>query len=182
MSRIRIIGVGLLATVAILTIAAASASADPPELGRCLNIAPATGKYKGPNCQAEATATEHKYEWFPGPGAKPAFEAEGLYIHLERPTGEQVFCAPGAIFGKWTGPKTASVEILWKNCANARNGEGFGEEGGEGHGECGANPVDNGPEITTISPIQGVRIQLEGVLGWIDTSTTPKTVGFDIKP
>jgi len=134
MSRVKIIIVGVLAAIALSAITAASASAEAPELGRCVKVSPAVGKYKGEHCTLAATATEHQYEWFPGPGALSYFLIEGVFIHLTRTNGESVLCSPGNIEGHWTGPKTATITVFWWNCDQPQSN-------GEVEKVCGTGPT-----------------------------------------
>src|SRR6266566_9264543 len=77
MGRSGILAVSFAAALTVGAGAAASASAEAPEYGRCVNVAVLgkVGAFKNSGCTVRATASEHKFEWEPGPGAKPKFSS-----------------------------------------------------------------------------------------------------------
>jgi hypothetical protein len=63
MKRMRIMGLGLIAVLAMTALFAASASASAPRFGRCL--AKAGGSFKDAACKVGAKAGEEKFEFYP---------------------------------------------------------------------------------------------------------------------
>jgi hypothetical protein len=66
MQRFRIVGLCLVAALALSAVTAAGASAfvrEPPEVGRC--VKKAGGKWKDGACKVKAVAGEEKFEWIP---------------------------------------------------------------------------------------------------------------------
>jgi hypothetical protein len=131
------VALGLIAVLASAALFAASASAEPPEYGRCL--AHTGGKWKTSGCTAAAKPGEERFEWYPysGPAAngeeKPvvnkAFTSkstEGTLIRLEG-TGEanggvktKVFCKGETSSGEVTGPKTnVASKVVFTGCESS---------------------------------------------------------------
>jgi len=141
MQRFRIIGLCLVAVVALSAILAAGASAfvrTPPEVGRC--VKQAGGKWKDGGCKTAAKAGEEKFEWI------PAFETENPYnethplklaytsaskeatvIQLET-TGagnpgkvkSVVKCTKEVSEGLVTGPKTSTAKnVIFTGCESS---------------------------------------------------------------
>jgi hypothetical protein len=118
MKRTRIIGLCLVAAFMIGAVAAASATATPPEYGRCLKQS--GGAYKNGGCTIPSVPGEEKYEWFPGPGPKNKFtstlKAETLAT-LETTSGVKVVCKGETNSGEYTGTKTISnLQITFTGC------------------------------------------------------------------
>jgi hypothetical protein len=128
------VALGLIAVLAAAALFAASASAEPPEYGRCL--AHTGGKWKTSGCTTAAKPGEEKFEWYPysGPAANGEEKAvvnkaftgkstEGTLIRLEA-TGEahggfktKVFCKGETSSGEVTGPKTnVASKIVFTGC------------------------------------------------------------------
>src|SRR5438105_3308610 len=147
MKRMSIVGLSLIAAVAMSAIGAAGASAAAPEFGRCLNISPKTGAFKTATCTAKASVTEHNFEWFPGNGSlakngesKPiekkkftsALNASTLAT-LEGEGGTKITCKKQVLThpAEITGAKTAGkiqakyneCKALGVACENAGAGE-----------------------------------------------------------
>jgi hypothetical protein len=159
------------ATLCALAVAAggatatASASAALPEVGRC--VAKAGGAYKGKGCVAlAAVGKPGAYEWEPGPGAKPQFEASLIASAvLETVGGVKISCGPSEIVGEWTGAKTATVNLAFHGCQDQRKRSCTTPEVG----------LQKESEIKTEKP-------LDGEIGFISGkgTKTPK-VGIDFK-
>src|SRR5438105_5962429 len=116
MRRIRIVGLCSLAVAASGAIAAEGASAALPELGRCVPVA-SVGAYGGAACVRKAPAHNGNYEWEPGPGTKPGFQAVLIgEVLLETVSGEKIVCGPSEIKGQWTGAKSASLNLEFHGC------------------------------------------------------------------
>src|ERR1700747_3740568 len=95
MRRLGRLALVLAAALMASAVAAASASAAAPEYGRCVNVAVQgkVGAFKNASCTVHATASEHKFEWEPGPGATPKFS-----IQLNSSTLATIETAGGAKF------------------------------------------------------------------------------------
>jgi hypothetical protein len=78
MRRLTAAAAGVLAALAIVSVATSAAIAAAPEYGRC--AAKLGGGYKDKLC-TKATASKGKFEWEVGPGPRPSFswEARSLY-------------------------------------------------------------------------------------------------------
>ena len=88
MRRFRIIGLALVAMMAIGAAAAVSASASAPEFGRCVKAPKhSTGPGFSDRSCTEAVSENGKYEWIAGPGPKPGFttSAKFRYTKYHRP-------------------------------------------------------------------------------------------------
>lgn len=84
MRRHSMIGLCLMAVLAVCACATASASAAGPEFGRCIKKAKAGGSgYSDGNCTEKAEA-EAKYEWLAGPGPKPGFTTSARFVATEK--------------------------------------------------------------------------------------------------
>jgi hypothetical protein len=117
MTRVKTLG---LCTAMLASMALAlplSASAAPPEFGRCLKVATGTGAYGSGNCTT--TEGEHKnWEWSPGPGAKAGFTLTLPGTFLEGAVSKaKVSCTNGTGTGEITGPTSVgNVNIAMFGC------------------------------------------------------------------
>jgi len=132
MKRLRIIGLSLVAVVALSAIAAGSAAAEAPEYGIC--VAKAGGKFADKGCTKEI-AGKTKFEWVPGVGAKKLFTSkskEASVVTLETVTKKAVICKGQTGTGEYTGPKTVGAvvetltgcELAAAKCTTAGQAEG----------------------------------------------------------
>jgi hypothetical protein len=161
MRQIRLV-VGVLAvTLAVGAFAAASASAALPEVGRCTRTASKTGAYKYKACVIPSPGHNGPFEWEPGPGPAPKFTGLIGLVTLETVGKEVIHCGSGQFNGEWTGPKTASVNLVFGGCLDAAGKS------------CQTSPTSQA-EIKTEQP-------LEGELGFIEGGERPKA-GLDLKP
>jgi len=163
MKRIGMMAGCILASCALGGAYAATASAEPPEFGSCVQVAPKTGEYAGKNCLTSAPG-KGRYNFVPGGTSKkfativeePVFKTAG---------GGEVTCAFGEGEGEYTGAKTLSVtKLLLNNCTQAGAKtvyESFCQNIGSFRGEVSAN-------------------ELTGELGYFDKKGKKK-VGLDIK-
>jgi hypothetical protein len=135
------------------------APSNLPELGRCEKVTNQKGVYKYGNCVIKSPGGKGSFEWKPGPGPKPKFEALVGKPVLETVGKKRVSCSSGLITGEWTGAKTASINIEFQGCVNGKL-------------SCATHPVFGG-SILTETPV-------EGELGFITGGEKP-TVGLDIK-
>jgi hypothetical protein len=137
-----------------------------PELGRCVKVGTG-GAYKYKSCVITAPGHNGAFEWQPGPGAKPKFEASVIQeADLETVGKKRVHCGPSEIIGEWLDGKKASVNVFFHGCQEPATKK-----------TCTTPEV--GPqkesEIKTTEP-------LEGEIGFISGKggTKPK-VGIDLK-
>jgi hypothetical protein len=160
MSRIKMAALALVAVALAVAFAAAQASAALPEIGRCEPAAGHHGNYKYKGCVIPATPGTGAFEFHPGPGVSPNFEAVIGTPRMQTVGGKKVGCATGGITGEWgPGGKTATITSI--------SFEGCGTE----HTKCGTTP--NPSTISNSNP-------LEGELGLIVGGEKP-LVGLDIR-
>jgi hypothetical protein len=125
MRRARIIGMSLVVVFAISAISAAAASAERPEFGRCLKVAPKSlsnfdsakcAKTAGEDAGTEAEKLKKgNYEWLPGPGANSKFTLARIGAStrvLETIGGTPLICSGGTGSGQYTGPKSVGNVVL----------------------------------------------------------------------
>ncbi|MCW3027758.1 MAG: hypothetical protein JWN81_969 [Solirubrobacterales bacterium] len=160
-SKIKMVGLGVAVAVAASAFAVSSASASLPELGRCEKGATPTGAYKYKSCVIPAPGHTGAFEWQPGPGPKPTFSALIGLVTLETVGKVKLKCGSGQFSGEWTGPKTASVNLLFGGCLSAAGKS------------CQTSPTAQA-DIKT-------EQALEGELGFIQGGEKP-VVGLDVKP
>lgn len=80
MRRFGILGLCLMAALAVSAVAVASASAEAPEYGRCIKKAKAEGAgYSNAACTT-AVGTGAKFEWAAGPGPKARFTSVERFV------------------------------------------------------------------------------------------------------
>jgi hypothetical protein len=161
MRQIKVVMGVLAATLAVGAFAAASASAAVPEVGRCTKTASKTGAYKYKACVIPSPSHTGAFEWEPGPGAAPKFAGLIGLVTLETVGKVKLQCGSGQFTGEWTGPKTASVNLLFGGCLDAAGKS------------CQTSPTGQA-EIKSEQPV-------EGELGFIEGGERPK-VGLDLKP
>jgi hypothetical protein len=110
MTRTRRAGLCLMAVLAGCALAAASASAEPPEFGRCLKLTGEQamhGGFTNASCTMPSAMKTGKYEWLPG-AAKAKFttkSAPGKKIDFDGVGGVRVSCATETSSGEFTTPK-----------------------------------------------------------------------------
>jgi hypothetical protein len=174
MRRIAMLGSCLLVVGVACAALASAASAEMPELGRCLPAETTPrphgtgvkydGKYSNKGCTHVSRKHNGKYEWTPGPGPKPKFIAAGLEPEpvLETTTGAKVECTSMSASGEYTGAKTATLKkILFSGCTSEA-------------APCQSDPAKEGE-------IEGTEFSME--LGKIEPPPLKKTAtaGWDIK-
>ena len=173
MRRLLIAGsVALSSAIAMGAITAGSASAELPELGRCVKVEGTVqgkktvyaGGYTNKSCIKSSPTKKGKYEFLPGPGAEDHFYGIGEEPEpiLETVGGKKIECSEMIVKGEYTGAKTEKAEVSFGGC----------ETGSEPVRECQTNPVKEG-EITETGTF-------EGELGVIAAGAKP-TVGWDLK-
>jgi hypothetical protein len=118
------------AGLVVAAFAAASASAEAPEFGRCIKqVAVAKvfhGKYSDSKCtkavSAEEEAKKGKYEWAPGPGANSQITAKFGVATIQTVHGKTMQCTGGRAAGEVLSGtnKEASLTITLTGCSSGR--------------------------------------------------------------
>ena len=104
------VGVCLLAVFALMSLATASAAAEPPEFGRC--VKQAGGKFKTGSCTTAAVAGEEKFEWLPGV-VKSKFTIDSpTVVIFETVKTSRVTCTGEKGTGEYTGPKSVGNVVM----------------------------------------------------------------------
>jgi hypothetical protein len=107
-------GLWIVAVCAMGAVAAASASAAAPEIGRCKKVVKGSGKYSSAACTTLKAGGE--YEWAAG-AEKGKFTTKGGIAILEQKGGAAVACKTEASGGEYTGPKTVGgVVVTFTGC------------------------------------------------------------------
>jgi hypothetical protein len=159
MLRIRMIGLALVAVFAMGAVAAASASAEHLEFGKCVEQAGAGTKYKDANC-LEVSATG-KFEWVPlAAGSNVPFTATSPAGKLVTVGGEEVNCEKDKAVGHLTGPTTDLATVTFEGCT----------------GLLGVKCTTAGQAAGTI-----VSTPLKSLLVWLKT-TPPLEAGLLLEP
>jgi hypothetical protein len=133
MNRIRIMGLTVVAALALTALAASSASALP-ELGECVKIGSTGGRYTEGNCVKKAkkdrTTGEYlgEYEWEKGTAvAELNFVSSGGKGTLETASGTRITCENESAAGEWIKlksiKKVTNVIVTFKGCelSNPKN-------------------------------------------------------------
>jgi hypothetical protein len=168
MKRIKIAGACLVASVGLSALASATASAEPPEVGRCVPAESTQegkktiyhGMYGSAHCIKARPAHNGKYEFLPGPGPNNKFFGEGEDPVLETVSGATVSCGAALEKGEYTGAKTEKLTISFEICEDAAKRP------------CQTSPAKAG-EITGLG-------SLEGSLAYINAAK--HHAGWDLKP
>jgi hypothetical protein len=176
MRRMRIMGICVGGFCALGAMAATSASAALPEIGRCLPVEGEKvgkknvyhGGYGSARCTRENPSKHGHFEWYGGSFEKPKFSGGSEAVTLQTVGGRKIVCSTGLSEGTYTGAKTETVKLTFDNC----------EEPSTKTNCQNVLPPEGEPV-----PIPG-QIQtkpLKGELGFITTGEKP-TVGWDLKP
>jgi hypothetical protein len=157
MKRIRIIALCLVAAFAMSAVAAATASAEQPEIGRCKKVTvKKSGKYSSATCTALKTGGE--YEWTAG-AVKGKFTGVGGVGTLETIGKNKVVCKTESSVGEYTSAKTVGgVLVTFTEC------------------------VSSGFKCTTVGQAEGTLItkELEGNIVWENKAL--KHIALDLIP
>ncbi len=137
----------LTAMIGILALGSGTAFAVrtfTPEFGRCVKVAKGmnVAGYSDHGCTKE-TASGAKYEWLPGPGAKPGFtaSASGVALTLQVAKGHahpSVECSTATTAGEFTGPFGESLSLTLTGC---RMGSATCQSAGAAAGEVAFAPL-----------------------------------------
>jgi hypothetical protein len=138
--------------IALMAVASSSAQAALPEVGRCVKVAVGTGTFKDGKCLTHETGTTGKWQWMPASVTENlTFEGSGSPPVLKTAGHETVECVVANTKGMFTGAKTASVEIEFQGCQNAK-----GEECASGTSE---NQIKTNPVEAELGFIQNVIVE-----------------------
>lgn len=167
MKRIGTAAACLLALCATGATAAATASAELPELGRCVAVKGVqqgkktvySGGYSTVSCTHQKAGHNGKYEWEPGPGAKNKFFGVAEEPVLETVGGQKISCAAAVFKGEYTGPKTEKTTVQLEICEDAAK-----------------RPCQTTPAKEGVISESGT---LEGDLAYVEAAK--KAVGWDLK-
>jgi hypothetical protein len=134
-----------------------------PEIGRCVKLKKAAGKYQSASCTTKSAGENTgSYEWSFGPGTARTFTFKNGAATLETVGKAQIKCLENTYSGEYTGSKTATVQLKLTGCEPTNR---FGikcESSGSEAGEVNLNT-------------------LEGHLGFIKGGGEP-TVGMALTP
>jgi hypothetical protein len=186
--HVRILGVSLIAMLALGALVASTASASLPEWGGCERAA--RGKYADSACIDKATyrKTEGRYEWFTGTefglvhnlekGRNFGYGIEGYNLEVtigpasfETTTGHDIACSGGYGYVQ-LGNKPSEIKDSLLTL------EGCKEAGGE-ELECASNLYPNGPESITNQEEWESERGFGGKLGFVEGKGGPNpTVGI----
>jgi hypothetical protein len=116
MKRIRIVGLCLIAALAMTAITAASASAAAPEYGKCTKVAKGTGKMSAATCTLEKAGGS--YEWQPLAGTVTFTTAikEATLATLETVKKEKVVCKGETSTGSFLNAKEVETTPTFTGC------------------------------------------------------------------
>jgi hypothetical protein len=161
--RITATNAGGIALGADESFATAPPTEELPELGRCIKLKKATGKYQSASCTTKSTGEDTgSYEWAFEPGTARSFTFKNGSATLETVGKVQIKCTENTYSGEYTGSKTATVHLKLNGCEPTNR---FGikcQSSGARAGEVNLNT-------------------LEGHLGFIEAGTEP-TVGMALTP
>src|SRR6185437_11788564 len=121
MKRIWILAASVAAAFALTGMSGVASAAEYPltglpELGRCVKVGTG-GAYKYKGCVITAPGHNGAFEWEPGPGAKPKWEASVISeATLETVGKKKIGCGPSEILGEWLDGKKASVNVFLHGC------------------------------------------------------------------
>ena len=169
MKRIRILGACLITAVALGAVGAAGvASAEPPEVGRCVAVEGVkegkktvySGGYASAHCTRTKPLHNGKYEWLPGPGTKNKFFGEGEEALFTTVGGQTLYCSGMTEKGEYTGPKTMKLKLSYQICEDAAKRP------------CQTTPAHAG-EIEALATMEGTLAYINGA---------KKIAGWDLKP
>jgi hypothetical protein len=124
MKRITTIGLCLIGVLATSAVAAASASAEAPEYGRCVKGVAHEGGFTTATCVAtDKEDNDGVYEWLPGAGTKPGFRTEANLtestggLTFETVRGTKIACKSESGAGEFVGTKEVRISsIKFKGC------------------------------------------------------------------
>ncbi len=193
MDRIRLLVRCLAVVAAISATAAASASASPPEFGRCIKLAREKtgmhmhgmgyhGRYSNAMCTVASPEPNGRYEWLPGVEKKhfTTTSKPGQKIVLESTIGGTVVCTGETSVGEYASPKLElGIVVTFTGCevngapvtsSQAKEGP---SETSPGEVVIRANECELGVVATGETPAQnklGLSCGEEGEFAWLKWS------------
>lgn len=178
MRRFRITAACVVGACVLAALAAGSASAALPELGRCVKVGtPKTGMFSRGNCIGIQKKHQGEYEWEAGPGAKKSFKENLTGPLFETTKGEQIGCTLVQMAGEYTGAKSDKItKLVGDGCENLTH-----------HTACYSNPISTGviesevPLAGELGDIPGSRNEANPWVGWDlkgENSTLPMVSFF----
>ncbi|HTQ68218.1 MAG TPA: hypothetical protein VMI13_05955 [Solirubrobacteraceae bacterium] len=178
MRRTGYLMVAILAACALAALDAGVASAELPEIGRCVKVEGTkeghrtkfNGKYSNKKCTTVSSTGTGKFEWMAGPGEEKGFESPGTLepVTLETPSGTAVVCKDSKQFGEYLGPNTEKDEISLYECTLSTTGE-----------TCQSVRPEEIPPLPEAGTI--ISQALEGKLGYIKKSALKPQIGWEYK-
>jgi hypothetical protein len=134
-----------------------------PEVGRCLKLARATGRYQTSNCTTLSAGEDTgKYYWQPWPASEDRFYASGGATTFETVGKAVMKCSESRYTGEYSSSQAVTASATFVGC----------EVAGVFGGKCQSENAQPG-EVAT-SP-------LEGRLAMIKGGATP-SVGWELQP
>ncbi len=120
MRLVRVLGLTVVAALAVSAVGAVGASAEPPEYGRCVKVPKIEKKYGGrftdKGCTKKSETSTGKYEWLPG-GVKLKQTSTGGKGTLQEVGKYAVGCTSESSVGEYVGTKEAKkVVVTFKGC------------------------------------------------------------------
>jgi hypothetical protein len=109
------LGMALVAALVMIAVAAASALAAPPELGRCVKVTSGTGKYKDAGCEKGEVTAKGTYNWEPSV-LKPRFKSEEGKSTFETPAKVKITCTSDFDEGEYFPPTYDGEIIEFSGC------------------------------------------------------------------
>jgi hypothetical protein len=122
MKRLTTIGLCLIGLLTTSAVAAASASAEAPEYGRCVKGVAHEGGFASATCIAtDKEDNDGAYEWLPGVGAKPGFStSSSTGVTFETVPGAKITCKSESSVGEFIGTKEMRIPtIRFNGCQSA---------------------------------------------------------------
>jgi hypothetical protein len=121
-------------------------AATLPEIGHCVALAKATGRYKTSACTTLSEGgNTGKYEWSPWPGQKSAFTGAvsigGVTLETVRKL-TIVKCTGGSLAGEYTGPASAAMTVKFTGCEGTKTLLGSCQSEGAAAGEVRWAPLE----------------------------------------
>jgi probable HAF family extracellular repeat protein len=134
-----------------------------PELGRCVSLPTANGKYKTAACTTKSTNEDTgKFEWQPWPTQRNDYSFRNGAAKLETTGKTTITCTENTLRGDYTGSETASMFLRLGGC----------ELHGRPNTICQSTDAGAGEIVSD---------ELHAELGFITAATKP-TVGWAIHP
>ena len=168
----------IVAACALGALAASSASAALPEIGRCVKVEGVKeghttkfdGKYSDHKCTRANASSKGKFEWEPGAGEEKTFESPGTLepVTLQTAAGTAVECKNSKQDGEYTGATTEKDEISLYECTLSTT-----------HETCQSLRPEEIPPTAEAGTI--LSLPIEGTLGFIKQGGKRPQIGWSYK-